>query len=71
MYSLHRGTQAVANSTAACITSLHVAGKNNIGGFSLAVSTLTAKLPNLIPYQIFLAIQHYTQIMCGYTSIKP
>ena len=33
MYSLRRGAPGGAKSTTACITSLHVAGENNIGGF--------------------------------------
>ena len=53
MYSLHRGAPDGTKGTTACITLLRVAGENNISGFNLAVSTQTAKPPNLIPHQIF------------------
>ena len=33
MYSLHGGAPDGAKSATVCITSLHVAGENNIGGF--------------------------------------
>ena len=53
MYSLRRGALDRAKSTTACIMSLRVACKIILVDFNLAVSTLTAKLPNLIPCQIF------------------
>ena len=53
MYSLRRGAPDRAKSATACITSLCVASKMILAGFNLAVSTLTPKLPNLIPHQIF------------------
>ena len=50
MYSLHRGVQGGAKSATACITSLHVAGENNIGRFlfgSFNPDCQTTKLSNL------------------------
>ena len=40
-------------STTACITSLCGACEILLADFNLAVSTLTARPPNLIPHQIF------------------
>ena len=56
MHSSHRGVPGGAKSATACITSLHVWVK-----IILAVSTLTSKLPNLIPRQIFRLYGSY----CG------
>ena len=46
------GPRALVPATA-CITSLCVAYKIIFTGFDLVISTPTAKLPNLIPSQIF------------------
>ena len=54
MHSLRGGVPGGAKSATACITSLHVVGRIILVDFNLAVSTPTAKLPNLIPRQIFL-----------------
>ena len=56
MHSSRRGVPGGAKSATACITSLHVWVK-----IILAVSTLTSKLPNLIPRQIFRLYGSY----CG------
>ena len=42
-----------AKSATACITSLRIAYEIILADFNLAVSTLAAKPPNLIPHQIF------------------
>ena len=43
MYSSHRGAPGGTKSATACITSLHIAGKNSLVDFNLAVPTQTAK----------------------------
>ena len=53
MYSSCKGSLDRAKSTTTCITSLHVVYKIILPDFNLAVSTSTAKLPNLILCQIF------------------
>ena len=53
MYSSRRRVPGGAKSATACITSLRVAGEIILADFNLTVSTLTAKPPNLIPWQIF------------------
>ena len=54
MYSSRRGTPGGAKSATACITSLRTLQAEIIlVDFNLAVSTQTAKPPNLIPRQIF------------------
>ena len=73
MYSLHRG--APGKSTTACITPLHVAYEIILADFNLAVLTLTAKLPNLIPHQILqLYGSQYDELMvvcCTYETQLP
>ena len=51
MYSLRRGVLDGAKSATACIMSLRLQMK--LVDFNLAISTQTAKPPNLIPYQIW------------------
>ena len=46
-------------SAIACIESLRVASKIILANFNLAVTTLTAKPPNLIPHQIFQLYGNY------------
>ena len=54
MYSSRRGAPGGAKSATVCITSLReLQAKIILVDFNLAVSTQTAKLPNLIPHQIF------------------
>ena len=57
MYSLRKGAPGGAKSATACIMSLRVAGAGAaeiiLADFNLAVSTPTAKPPNLNPHQIF------------------
>ena len=54
MYSSHRGVPGGAKSATPCITSLRLLwAKIILADFNLAVSTQTAKPPNLIPRQIF------------------
>ena len=57
MYSLRKGAPGRAKNTTACITSLRVAGVGVteiiLADFNSAVSTPTAKPPNLNPHQIF------------------
>ena len=56
MYSLRKGAPGGAKSATACIMSLRVAGAGAaeiiLEDFNLAVSTPTAKPPNLNPHQI-------------------
>ena len=54
MYSSRGGAPGGAKSARACITSLRaLQAKIILADFNLAVSTQTAKPPNLIPHQIF------------------
>ena len=53
MDSSRRGAPGGAKSATACITSLHIVGENNLADFNSAVSTPTAKPPNLILRQNF------------------
>ena len=67
MYSLRKGAPGGAKSTTACITSLRVAGVGVaeiiLADFNSAVSTPTAKPPNLNPYQIFWLYGIYLILM--------
>ena len=57
-----RGVLGGAKSATACITSLRVAGKIILADFNLAVSTLTAKLPNFNSPSNFPAIRYIPHI---------
>ena len=63
MYSLCRGVLGGAMSTTACIMSLCIAYEIILADFNLMVSIPTAKLPNLIPHQIFRLYGMFCGIM--------
>ena len=60
MYSCVEGQPDWTKSITACIASLRIAKYIILTDFNLAVSTLTAKPPNLIPHQIFWLYSSYS-----------